>query len=87
MHGRDALSSIERLIYCLWLADYGMRNAGDLSTASDLYPPFQTEERCIAEELELPRTRSASNLSPAELEGTYFQLFDGVCEELRRAYP
>jgi hypothetical protein len=83
--GHDALSPIERLIYCLWVADYGMRNAGDLSTAEDLYPPFQTEGRRIAEELSLPRTLSAFRLSRPDLERTYFEIFDRVCEELRRA--
>ena len=29
-HGIDTLLPIELLIYCLWVADYGMRNAGDL---------------------------------------------------------
>jgi hypothetical protein len=38
-HGIDSLSARDRLIYCLWVADYAMRNAGDLSTASDLYAP------------------------------------------------
>jgi len=27
------LTDLERLIYCLWVADYGMRNTGDLETA------------------------------------------------------
>lgn len=86
-HGRGALSTVERLIYCFWVADYGMRNAGDLATAGDLYPPFQMEGRGIAAALGLPRTRSAFDLSPSDLEAAYFQLFDGICAELRRAYP
>lgn len=82
--GADALSPIERLIYCLWVADYSMRNGGDLATADDLYPPFQQEARRIAEELSLPRTLSAFAVSRSDLERTYFQVFDSVCEELRR---
>ena len=27
--GIERLSPWERLVYCLWVADYGMRNAGD----------------------------------------------------------
>ena len=81
--GVDALSPIERLIYCLWVADYGMRNGGDLATADDLYPPFQQEARRIAEDLSLPRSLSAFALSRSDLERTYFQVFDSVCEELR----
>lgn len=85
-HGHDALSSVERLIYCLWVADYGMRNAGDLLTADDLYPAFQAEGRRIAEELSLPHTLSAFALSRSDLERAYFQVFDSLCVELRSAY-
>jgi hypothetical protein len=84
-HGPDALSPIERLIYCLWVADYGMRNGGDLTTAADLYPPFQAEGCRIAEELSLPRALSAFRLSRTHLEDTYFEVFDGLCDELRSA--
>ena len=34
----ECLSPWEMLVYCLWVADYGMRNAGDLDTAADVYP-------------------------------------------------
>jgi hypothetical protein len=84
-HGQGALSPVERLIYCLWVADYGMRNGGDLATAGDLYPAFQTEGRGLAEELSLPHLLAAFSLSKTDLEGSYFQVFDSVCEELRRA--
>ena len=29
--GADSLNEWERLVYCLWLADYMMRNAGDFA--------------------------------------------------------
>ena len=32
--GGVSLSPVERLVYCLWVADYGMRNAGDLDAAA-----------------------------------------------------
>jgi hypothetical protein len=38
--GFDRLTDWERLVYSLWVADYGMRNAGDLSTARDVYADF-----------------------------------------------
>lgn len=84
--GHDALLPIERLIYCLWVADYGMRNAGDLDAAGDLYEPFQAEGHRIAEELSLPHTQSAFGLSKSDLEGSYFDVFNDVCEELKRAF-
>src|SRR3954467_12953234 len=82
-YGYDALLPIERLIYCFWAADYGMRNAGDLTTADDLHPSFQVEGRLIAEDLSLPSTLTAFGLSRSDLERAYFQLSDGICEELR----
>ena len=41
--GEAALRPIERLIRCWWVADYGMRNAGDLDTALDLDSRFLDE--------------------------------------------
>ncbi|MFD1157676.1 hypothetical protein [Roseovarius aestuarii] len=81
--GRDSLQPLDKLIYCLWVADYGMRNAGDLSAAEDVYPPFQDEAEQLAKGLNLPLTHSAFSLSSAELERQYFELFEGVCDEIR----
>ncbi|MDJ0945600.1 MAG: hypothetical protein QNJ30_19200 [Kiloniellales bacterium] len=81
--GPAALQPLERLIYCLWVADYGMRNAGDLSAAGDLYPDFQAEAAELAGDLKLPTTHAAFALPPAELEQRYLQLFDAICEEIR----
>jgi hypothetical protein len=60
--GIEALSPSEHLIYCLWVADYGMRNAGDLVTAADLYPSFQTEAVRLANRLHLPFTQESFSL-------------------------
>lgn len=82
-HGRVALTTFERLVHCLWVADYSMRNAGDLLTASDLYAPFREEAAQLADELDLARTRAAFSLPAEELERTYFAAFDDVCVELQ----
>jgi hypothetical protein len=34
--GLENLTPWERLVYCLWVADYGMRNAGDLNAALEM---------------------------------------------------
>jgi hypothetical protein len=52
--GRANLTPSENLVYCLWVADYGMSNAGDLDTASDLHQAFQVEARRLAKELSPP---------------------------------
>ncbi|MFW8646272.1 hypothetical protein ACOJBO_45740 [Rhizobium beringeri] len=74
---------LDRLIYCLWAADYGMRNAGDLETAADLHPTCLHDGKSAAQELALPRSAAAFSLSPDELERAYFKLFDEVVSEIR----
>ena len=81
--GSASLSLPERLTYCLWVADYAMRNAGDLATARDLHPSFLKEGRSAAEELGLPRSASAFSLSFDDLERQYFSLFEEVATEIR----
>ena len=85
--GTAAPTRLDRLIYCLWVADYGMRNAGDLAAADDVHPDFQDEAARLSRELALPLTQSAFALSRADLEHRYFELFDGICDELRAAQP
>jgi hypothetical protein len=54
--GVTALAPKEKLLYCLWVADYFMRNAGDLETARDLYAGFQEEGATLAKSLALDFT-------------------------------
>jgi hypothetical protein len=68
-HGRAALTPLEKLIFCVWVADYGMRNAGDLVTAADVYAQFQEEAVAVALELGMPRTHAAFALPTTDLEG------------------
>lgn len=81
--GIHSLAPRERLIYCLWVADYGMRNADDLATASDLCPDFQAEAVALASQLSLPFTRESFALAPETLQQQYFQRFDRICAELK----
>ena len=81
--GLASLSPLERLIHCLWVADYGMRNAGDLATAEDLYPDFFAEGKRWADELALPETSEAFSLHVDQLEKEYFKRFDSICDEIR----
>ena len=83
--GWASLSSLEALVYCIWVADYGMRNAGDLDTASDLFTDFQTDGTRIAKSLSLPIIHRAFSRSKEELERSYFDEFDSMCDELRMA--
>lgn len=85
--GIDGLTDWERLVYSLWVADYGMRNAGDLETASDVYADFQSVALHSATKLSLPTTHRAFVLDPETLQEQYFDLFDAVSTEIRNAVP
>ena len=82
--GMTSLTPWELLVYCLWVADYGMRNAGDLETAGELYSLFQTEAARSAAELNLPQTTAAFSLAPDDLEKEYFDRFEAICDEIRQ---
>ena len=81
--GNSALSPLERLIYCVWVADYGMRNAGDLETACDLYPDFQREAAHLAGELGLGFTHGTFSLPTVAIQAEYFERFDRICDEIK----
>lgn len=85
--GAASLLPWEKLVHCLWVADYGMRNAGDLETAADVYSEFQSEGMRLATELSLTITREAFSLSTHDLENQYFDKFDTICEEIKAARP
>ena len=85
--GVDHFTDWEWLVYSLWVADYGMRNAGDLETARDLFADFQAVAIEAAKKMSLPVASSAFSLEPDELETQYFDLFEAVCTEIRLAQP
>jgi hypothetical protein len=84
-HGESALTPLERLIYCLWAADYGIRNAGDLQAAADVHPQFHEDGRNAARDLDLPAALALFSLDPAGMEQAYLERFDSVVDELRTA--
>ena len=83
--GDASLSAWERLVYCLWVADYMMRNAGDFANAVDLHPKFRSEARDLSRKLSLALTYEAFSLPEADLQREYFERFDAMCNEIRRA--
>lgn len=83
--GIENLTPWETLVYCLWVADYGMRNAGDLDTAFNLYPTFQTDGYLNAKALALPITQNTFALAKLEFEKQYFGRFEAVCDEIKSA--
>ena len=81
--GEAALTPRELLIHRFWVVDYSMRNAGDLAAARDLAPQFRLEGLAAAQALGHPGAIALFSLGEGELERRYFDLFDGVCDELR----
>ena len=84
--GFGGLKSLERLVYCLWVADYGMRNAGDLAAADDVFESFLEDGQAAAQDLGLAQATAAFSLSRADLEQRYFELFDPMISEIRTAW-
>ena len=85
--GIESLSDWEKLVYCLWTADYSLRNAGDLQVAKDLYVHWQTEGLRAASKIGLSLTVKLFSLSATDLQRQYFDLFEEVCTEIRGAKP
>ncbi len=83
--GKDSLNNWEALVYCLWVADYMMRNAGDFANAVDMYPSFQTDAKRLADQLCLPVSSQAFGLSQEKLQLEYFERFEAICDEIRSA--
>ena len=83
--GIECLSLWETLVYCLWVADYGMRNAGALDAAADVYAQFHLNGRRIADVLSLRLTQEAFSLAESDLEREYFDRFESICNEIRDA--
>jgi hypothetical protein len=85
LRGAESLTAWEELAYCLWVADYGMRNAGDLDVAKDIDADFQSKALRSAEQLALPLTRAAFALKQRAFEKAYFDRFEAICTEIRNA--
>ncbi len=81
----NSLTPWERLVYCLWVCDYGMRNAGDLETAADVDSRFRTDAQQISEALSLALTHATFMLSKDVLEKEYFDRFEAICDEIRQS--
>ena len=85
--GAASLSDWERLVYCLWVTDYMMRNAGDFANAEVMYPDFQTDAARLAKSLGLLTTQQTFSLSRRKLQGEYFGRFETICDEIKSVEP
>ncbi|MGZ4963209.1 MAG: hypothetical protein ACXWJB_08135 [Limisphaerales bacterium] len=85
--GLEGLNSWERLVYCLYITDYMIRNAGDFANAEAMYPDFQKDATRFAKELALPTTSEAFSLSERQLQQEYYARFEAICNEIKKAEP
>lgn len=86
--GIDSLNNIEHAVYCLWVIDYVVRNAGSLESVEDLYPTAVQKLSILSKangwllnsEVEAEARNSELFCS------SYYDSFDVKCGELRSAY-
>ena len=83
--GKESVPDVDNLIFCLWVADYGMRNAGDLAGASQVDADFHTDGARLSKSLELPATQHLFGLNSTKFHAEYFDRFESVCDELKSA--
>lgn len=86
--GYDTLSSMEKAIYCLWVIDYAVRNAGDLSALADLHPSAIDELMSFALSTHNDTLRQLlqGGKDDAEFCERYYAHFESVCNEIRTLY-
>ena len=82
-HGINSLTDLERLIYCFWIADYGISNAGDLEVCYDMKPTFKDDAIKISTKLALTETQKLFQLEDQDFIDKYDLLFEEVCNELK----
>ena len=85
--GVQGLSASERLLYCLWVIDYCMRNSGDLVQVDLLHQNCIGEAKQLAKDLSLGEAEQAFSLPALDLEIQYEARFEAVCNEVKRAQP
>jgi len=83
LHGIQCMDPRTLLIYALWVCDYGMRNAGDLLPALDIFPDVLKAGKRSADTLEIVVARKLFGLDKDQFENMYFEKFDSVCDEIR----
>lgn len=81
--GLSYLTIKERLIYSLWVADYGLRNSGDLATAFDVDAGFKQTGLDAATFLQLPTTRLLFEQNDDQFKELYLKNFEDICNEIR----
>jgi len=81
------MSPWERALYCLWVADYSVRNAGDLQAAYDLEADFKSAGLQAALALRLPAVSALFSLDDREFLRRYLATFDSICRELAHSRP
>jgi hypothetical protein len=86
--GYKHLSAVEQAIYCFWIVDYAVRNAGDLAPIQDMHPTAidELERFAASHNIEpLYRLLQTQNNEQAFCE-SYYANFEGICNEFRRIY-
>ena len=84
--GSKTLSAKDNAIYCMWVLDYAVRNAGSLDPIEDLYPRTLHELTAFARTNRLPLMSQwlTTVLDEEKFCDDYLDHFDAVCGELKQ---
>jgi len=85
--GMDALSHVERAIYCLWVVDYAVRNSGTLQPMVELYPKALVELQAFAASNGFSELGSLADgaLEDAAFCANYYRHFEAASRDIRLA--
>ncbi|MBD3673143.1 MAG: hypothetical protein HUJ26_06410 [Planctomycetaceae bacterium] len=84
-NGFESLNDYEQLVFLVWIADFSIRNAGDLVSGKDIRPGFKQEILSLARKLSYSVMIQAFDQPDEDLIENYYNLFDSICDELRKA--
>ena len=88
IEGYDALTHLEKAIYCLWVIDYAVRNSGTLE------PMREIHKDSIAELIEFSKSNNCKNLFSMLVTANdekafcrnYSERFGKACQDLHDLY-
>lgn len=82
--GLEKLSKADQLLYCLWVGDYSLRNAGDLESGDQLLPGWLPRLVELANELGLTKVEKFFRELPSAGKSAfdlYWDHFAELCQE------
>ena len=86
VQGEASLSPPERAIYCMWVLDYAVRNAGSLDALEDVHETAIEDLAVFARAQKIAVLATLLDMAGGDEESfidAYYEQFDAACTELR----